>query len=101
MIIKDTETKVPSPQQTQPLPRMAPSEEDILKKEVQELEKKLPKLEKGSLEHMLLEMHIDMKRDTAKLMVKIDGVASTANVLVSDVAALKVAKTDLDTRLQT
>ena len=74
---------------------------DLTKQDLRNLEAKRDSLAPESMERMLLDMRIDMKKDTLKLMSKIDNVASLTSTLQQDVTMLKTANKDFDTRLQT
>ena len=77
------------------------SDESELQMEIDMLQIKIKHVEAGSMEKMFLELRLDMKRDSMKMMKKIDNVAKVANTLVSDVSGMKEDISDLDSKVKT
>ena len=72
----------------------------VAEKELSSLENKFKQLEDGSMEKMLMEMRIDIKRDNVAMMKKIDNVSRNTDNLSSQVESIQVTQRDLDQRLQ-
>ena len=76
------------------------SQAAVAAKELETLKKSLEKMKEGSIERMLLEMRIDMKKDSVAIMEKMDNVVETTNKLVIDVRELKESNRDFESRLK-
>ena len=79
--------------------KMASTEEKRAHDELSVLESKLAKVEVGSMEHMLLEMRVDMKRDNITMIKKIDNVSNTSDTLQKEIKKLKTDYATLETGL--
>ena len=84
-------------QKTQKTPS---AEEMEVQKEIQELETKMLQSSEGSLERLLLEMHLDMKQDNVKMMAKINKATSSTEELHLKVNKLEEAHGTMDKRLK-
>ena len=69
-------------------------------KEIQMLEKKLQCMQEGSLEKMLLEMRLDMKKDNMCMMEKIGSVTNVTAELQNEVKSLKAEQSSMDLQIK-
>ena len=74
--------------------------ETEIQKDIDALEKKMCHTGEGTIERMLLEMRIDIKKDSMAVMKKIDKVNVNATLLQSEVTKIKDEQRSLDTRVQ-
>ena len=74
--------------------------QDAVCKDIEDLERKIQKLQEGSMERMLLEMRLDIKLDNLKMMQKIDGVSLSAGNLQSEIKKIKEDQQEMDRRLK-
>ena len=72
-----------------------PQESQILENELEELNKKLDGIEENTMERMLLEMRIHLKKDNLKMMKKFEDVTSKTNSLSGEINLLKANKTEV------
>ena len=70
-----------------------------VKEEISALEQKISNTGAESMERMLLEMRLDMKKDLLRMMSQVGKVVHTADQLVTDVSDLKEAKSQVESRL--
>ena len=64
--------------------------------ELNELIKRRDSAEAGSMQHMLLNLQIDIKKDNIEMMQKIDNVANISDRLSTEVATLKSNKIEME-----
>ena len=82
------------------IPKVARTErKDKMTSELQVLEVKMADLQEGSLERMLLEMGLDIKKDCIEMMSKIDSVTTTTKNLNLEVSRIKEEQRSMELRL--
>ena len=68
--------------------------------EIDQIQRKLSKLKEGSMERMFMEMRLEMKKDTATVLLQINNVSSDNNKLTIEVEKLKTDSKDMNSRLE-
>ena len=87
-----------SPEKGTPAPQL--DEVSLLKREVQVLESDLANTKQGSMEYLIKEMRLDMKRDALRLMCKMSTMSTKTDKLESEIESLKTTQTELRSSIE-
>ena len=77
------------------------TDEERYLEEMHTLQNSIDKTSPGSVERLIMEMRMDMKKDTLLVIKKMESMSTSTQAATTEVKALKRSQKDFDSRLQT